>query len=88
MENKRARRPQLRTLTCPSCGKRGLLKTILWGMPGEGFDYNAFASGGCILPSPSPPDSRCAGCLQDCYRDEVSGFGDGESFLFKAVTLL
>lgn len=50
MENKRVRRAQLRTLTCPGCGERGLLKTILWGMPEATFDYNKYASGGCIVP--------------------------------------
>ena len=39
MENKRVRRAQLRTLTCPGCGERGLFKTILWGMPEATFDY-------------------------------------------------
>lgn len=83
MENKRPRRPQLRTLTCPACCMHGLLKPILWGMPEDGFDYNTFASGGCVLPSAMPPDSRCAGCFQDCYRDEVSGFNNGDEFLLR-----
>lgn len=77
MEAKKTRRPQLRTLVCPTCGQRGLLKTILWGMPEEDFDYGSFASGGCVLPSPSPPDCRCSGCGTDAYRDDISGFDDG-----------
>lgn len=83
MENKRPRRPQLRTLICPECGERGLLKTILWGMPEEGFDYDQFASGGCIIPSASPPDFRCRGCHADWYRDEISGFKDGDVILLR-----
>ena len=74
MQKKRARRPQLRTLICPSCGKYGSLKPILWGMPEEDFNYDKFASGGCCVPSAWPPDSRCSACYQDCYRDEVSGY--------------
>ena len=78
MENKKPRRPQLLTLLCPTCGERGLLKPILCGMPEESFNYSNFASGGCVVPSANPPDSRCTGCFHDCYRDEVSGFGYGE----------
>ncbi len=77
MEEKRVRRPQLRMLNCPSCGQRGLLKAILWGMPEEEFDYDNFASGGCVIPSSSPPDCRCSGCGVDAYSDEISGFDDG-----------
>jgi hypothetical protein len=80
MENKRARRPQLRTLICPECGERGLLKTILWGMPEEGFNYDKFASGGCVIPSAMQPDCRCRGCHADWYRDEISGIKDGVLF--------
>jgi len=83
MENKRVKRPQLRTLICQSCGKSGLPKAILWGMPEEGFDFNARAAGGCVLTSVTPPGSRCAGCLQLCYRDEVSGLSDREVFLIR-----
>ena len=81
MENKRVRRAQLRTLTCPGCGERGLFKTILWGMPEATFDYNKYASGGCIVPSSMPPDCRCSGCDQDYYRDVISGFIDNDEIL-------
>jgi len=68
------RRPQLRTLICPECNERGLLRTILWGMPEAEFDYLKFASGGCLVPSLNPPDCRCSGCGFDGYRDQISGF--------------
>ena len=63
MQPAKPRRPQLRTLTCPNCAERGLLRPILWGMPEEGFNYDRFSSGGCVLPSPTPPDCRCGGCF-------------------------
>ena len=78
---KTKRRPQLRTLTCPECNQRGLLRTILWGMPEAEFDYLKFASGGCLVPSPNPPDCRCSGCGFDGYRDQISGYF-GEGYLF------
>jgi len=46
-------------------------------MPEESFNYDKFASGGCVIPSATPPDSRCGGCFHDFYRDEISGFDDG-----------
>lgn len=76
MESKPARRPQLRTLVCPACGERGLLKPLLWGMPDESFDHGKYESGGCLPPSSMPPDCRCTGCGQDWYRDGVSGFNN------------
>ena len=77
------RRRQLRTLTCPECNERGLLRTILWGMPEAEFDYLKFASGGCLVPSLNPPDCRCSGCGFDGYRDQISGFF-GDDYLFDA----
>jgi hypothetical protein len=72
MENKAPRRLQLRSLNCPNCNGRGLMKTILWGMPEEDFDYDKYASGGCVVPNNPPPDCRCTGCGEDFYRDEIS----------------
>jgi hypothetical protein len=46
-------------------------------MPEDEFDYDNFASGGCVIPSESPPGCRCSGCGADAYRDEISGFDDG-----------
>ena len=69
MQPKRERRKQLRTLTCPNCDQKGSLKTILWGMPEKGFNYDKYASGGCVIPSASPPDFRCSECGYEGYRD-------------------
>ena len=74
MQPKPPRRKQLRTLTCPECQQRGLLRELLWGMPGEDFDHDKYASGGCCLPSPWPPDVECSGCGFQGYRDVISGF--------------
>lgn len=83
MQPAKARRQQLRTLTCPTCGARGLLRPILWGMPEESFDYKKYASGGCVWPSANPPDCRCSGCGDDFYRDLVSGFSDGNDGILR-----
>jgi hypothetical protein len=80
MQPKRERRKQLRTLTCPECAQKGLLRTLLWGMPEEEFDYKKYASGGCVLPSAWPPDFRCSGCGYEGYRDLINGF-NGEFLL-------
>jgi hypothetical protein len=42
-------------------------------MPGEDFDHDKYASGGCCLPSPWPPDVECSGCGFQGYRDVISG---------------
>jgi len=43
-------------------------------MPGDDFDHEKYASGGCCLPSPWPPDVKCSGCGFEGYRDVISGF--------------
>jgi hypothetical protein len=73
MQPKPPRRKQLRTLTCPECQQKGLLRELLWGMPGDDFDHEKYASGGCCLPSPWPPDVECSGCGFQGYRDVISG---------------
>jgi len=73
MQPKPTRRKQLRTLTCPKCQQRGLLRELLWGMPSDDFDHEKYALGGCVLPSPWPPDVRCSGCGYEGYRDVISG---------------
>ena len=74
MQPKRARRKPLKSLTCPECKEKGLFRTILWGMPDDEFDHIKYASGGCCLPSPWPPDCQCSGCGFEGYRDVISGF--------------
>ncbi len=74
MQPMRARRKPLKSLTCPECKEKGLFRTILWGMPEDGFDYEKYASGGCCLPSAWPPDYQCSGCGFEGYRDVISGF--------------
>jgi len=46
-------------------------------MPEEEFDYKKYSSGGCIVPS-LPQDCRCSGCGYDGYRDQISGFFEGD----------
>ena len=37
----------LKLLKCPECGQVGSLKEIVYGMPGEDFDFDRYAVGGC-----------------------------------------
>ena len=64
----RVKRKQLRTLTCPQCGARGL-KKILYGMPGDDFEFDKFIVGGCIM---SEVDIGCAKCDWSGIWDEMS----------------
>jgi hypothetical protein len=43
-------------------------------MPEQDFDYEKYASGGCVIPSAWPPDCQCSGCGFQGYRDVISGF--------------
>ena len=52
------RRKQLRTLTCPQCGAKGL-KKILYGMPGADFNFQKYFVGGCM---PSNENIGCKNC--------------------------
>lgn len=55
------RRKALRTFECPECQQKAVLQRILYGMPGEDFDYTRFASGGCIVEA-GQPDIACKAC--------------------------
>jgi len=39
----------LRLLRCPNCDQVGRLKNIIYGMPGEDYDFARYAVGGCRL---------------------------------------
>ena len=58
------RRPLLRSLSCPQCGKKGSLQKIIYGMPDpETFDFEKYAVGGCCISGDgTDPEIRCKGC--------------------------
>lgn len=64
------RRPALRTLNCPSCQEKGSLQIILYGLPGDDFDYTKYASGGCLV-EPMQPDIACKACGWTGLRGEL-----------------
>ena len=52
------RRKRIDSLLCPSCGEK-TLKKIIYGMPGDGFDFQKYFVGGCIM---SEEDIGCKNC--------------------------
>ena len=61
------RRKRFSSLTCPSCGHLGLQK-ILYGMPGDDFDFQKNFVGGCI---PANEDIGCKNCEWVGFRSEL-----------------
>ena len=61
------RRPALRTLVCPQCLQKAVMQRILYGMPGEDFDFEKYAVGGCLV-EPMQPDIACKDCEWRGYR--------------------
>jgi hypothetical protein len=57
------RRPTLGSLICPQCGEKGNIRKILYGMPGDGFDFEKYAVGGCCMNGDgSDPEIACRKC--------------------------
>ena len=52
------RKKRIDSLVCPSCGEK-TLKKIVYGMPGEDFDFQKNFVGGCI---PASEDIGCKNC--------------------------
>jgi hypothetical protein len=53
----------LKLLKCPECEQVGSLKEIIYGMPGEGFDFARYAVGGCCLSGDgTDPNVSCSLC--------------------------
>jgi hypothetical protein len=49
------------SVKCPFCQDGGEVREIVYGMPGEGFDFENLEVGGCILFDDAP-DYRCRTC--------------------------
>ena len=52
------RRKRIDSLVCPACGEK-TLKMIVYGMPGDDFDFQKYFVGGCM---PSEEDIGCKNC--------------------------
>jgi hypothetical protein len=59
------RRKRIDSLVCPNCGEK-TLKKIVYGMPGEDFDFQRNFVGGCI---PAREDVGCTNCEWVGMRD-------------------
>ncbi len=62
------RRKRIDSIPCPSCGEK-TLKKILYGMPGDDFDFQKYFVGGC---APSAEDIGCKNCEWVGIRDEMA----------------
>ena len=61
------RKKRIDSFKCPACGEK-TLKKIVYGMPGDGFDFKNNFVGGCI---PSPEDIGCKNCEWTGFRSEL-----------------
>lgn len=55
----------LKLLKCPECEQVGRLKEIIYGMPGDDFDFDfeRYAVGGCCLSGVGiDPNVSCPAC--------------------------
>ena len=62
------RRKRIDSIPCPNCGEK-TLKKILYGMPGDDFDFQKYFVGGC---TPSAEDIGCKNCEWVGIRDEMA----------------
>jgi hypothetical protein len=64
------RRQANKLLVCPTCGEKGSLRKIVYGMPDpELFDFKKYAVGGCCLNEDGgDPDIRCSACDWEGFR--------------------
>ena len=58
---------RLDSFKCPQCGEK-MLKKIVYGMPGDDFDFKNNFVGGCM---PGPEDIGCKNCEWVGFRSEL-----------------
>ena len=63
---------ELRASACPRCGKVGVLQPIIYGLPGEDFDFEKNISGGCVI-SENSPSIGCKECGWSGIRNPYTG---------------
>ena len=64
---RKTRRKRLDSYKCPQCGLK-MLKKIVYGMPGDDFDFRNNIVGGCM---PSAEDIGCKNCEWVGFRSEL-----------------
>ena len=61
----------IKRLVCPECKSKGEMRTILYGMPNEDFDFVKYAVGGCCIQSGGmDPDIECDVCGWVGFRND------------------
>ena len=60
----------LKTIACPGCGEISTLRKILYGMPGEDFNFEKYEVGGCNI---EVNDVACKECGWFGIREEILG---------------
>lgn len=56
---KRSNILKVKKVQCPNCQTNSYLKKIMYGLPGDDFDFEKFHIGGCI---PSDATYHCERC--------------------------
>ena len=66
-------RVSIKLQICPSCGKSGTIREIVYGMPDpENFDFEKYAVGGCCINGDgSDPDLRCKSCEWEGFLEDL-----------------
>ena len=70
LDGVKRKRIALKKIACPGCGALGTLRKILYGMPGEDFDFEKYEVGGCIV---EVNDLACKECGWFGVRKELFG---------------
>lgn len=69
--------PKLKRLSatsCPSCGTTGGLKRILYGMPGQDFNFAKYIVGGCVVSEVNPE----VGCVKCDWQGSCKELTNGQ----------
>jgi len=80
-------RVNFRKLVCPECKKPGLIMRILYGMPGQDFDFRRYASGGCVFEG-DDPDVTCRKCAWEGFRNNLDDLFEEDELGMKQNVLL
>ena len=69
MKEQSRKRVYLAESLCPSCRKRGVLKRIVYGLPGADFNFEKYIVGGCCVTD-KDPEIGCSNCGWEGLRIE------------------
>jgi hypothetical protein len=69
MKEQSRKRVYLSKATCPSCGEKGALRKIIYGMPGADFDFEKYIVGGCCVTE-IDSEIGCSNCEWQGMRSD------------------